>query len=261
MKLKNRRILITGGGSGVGLALARQLADANDVVIAGRTTTKLDTARAANRTLRSAQLDVTSEDSACRAIEWVESNLGGLDVLVNNAGVMRGGPLSAPDAAGTSVEEMEINLGGTIRMTRLALPLLSTAPEAGIVFISSAVALAAVPDLAVYAATKAGMHSFARSLRAELAGTPVRVFEALLPVVDTDLARDLDVTKVPASAVAEAIITGVEHGKQQIAIDGVRPLVVIARFAPRIADGIVRRALRPPAKTTVRQSTPDRSPR
>ena len=199
-----------------------------------------------------AQLDVTSEDSARSVIEWAESNLGGLDVLVNNAGVMRGGPLSAPDAATTSVEELEINLGGAIRMTRLALPLLGAAPEAAIVFISSAVALAAVPDLAVYAATKAGMHSLARSLRAELAGTSVRVFEALLPVVDTDLARDLDVAKVPASAVAEAIITGVDRGKQQIAIDRVRPLVVIARFAPHIADGIVQRAVRPPANTTIR---------
>ena len=64
MKLENRRILITGGGSGVGLELARRLADANDVIIAGRTTSKLDAARAANRRLRVAQLDVTSEDSA-----------------------------------------------------------------------------------------------------------------------------------------------------------------------------------------------------
>ena len=245
MKLESRRILITGGGSGVGLELARQLADANDVVIAGRTTTKLDAARADNPTLRVAPLDVTSEDSARSVIEWVE-NLGGLDVLVNNAGVMRGGPVSAPGAATTSVEELAVNLGGAIRMTRLALPLLTAAPEAAIVFVSSAVALTAVPDLAVYAATKAGMHSFARSLRAELAGTSVGVFEALLPVVDTDLARHLDVAKVPASKVAEAIIAGVVRGKQQIAIDRVRPLVVIARVAPGIADGIVQRAVQPP---------------
>ena len=79
----------------------------------------------------------------------------------------------------------------------------------------------------------------------------MRVFEALLPVVDTDLARHLDVAKVPASTVAEAIIAGVDRGKQQIAIDRVRPLVVIARVAPRIADGIVQRAVQPPPQTSV----------
>jgi uncharacterized oxidoreductase len=100
-----------------------------------------------------------------------------------------------------------------------------------------------VPHFAVYAAAKAGLHSFARSIRAELSGTSVRVYEALLPVVDTDLAGYLDVPKVPASTVAEAIVAGVCRGKEQIAIDRVRPLVVIARIAPRLADRIVQRAL------------------
>jgi uncharacterized oxidoreductase len=250
MKLETRRILITGGGSGVGLELARRLADANEVVIAGRTTTKLEAAREQCPRLRVAELDVTSEDSACRVIELVESTLGGLDVLVNNAGVMRGGPLSDPDAGSVAVEELEVNLGGAIRMTRLALSLLTAAPEAAIVYVSSAVALTAVPHFAVYAAAKAGMHSFARSMRAELGDTSVRVFEALLPVVDTDLARHLDVAKVPASTVADAIIAGIQRDSEQIAIDRVRPLVVIARFAPRLADRIVQRALQPRSPTT-----------
>ena len=121
---------------------------------------------------------------------------------------MRGGPFSAPGAAKHQRRGVGGALGGAIRITRLALPLLTVAPESAVVFVSSAVALAAVPQLAVYAATKAGVHSLARSLRAELSGTSVGVFEALLPVVDTELARHLDVAKVPASTVAEAIIAG-----------------------------------------------------
>ena len=245
MKLENKRILITGGGSGIGLELARRLGEANDVVIAGRTTSKLHAARAGNPRLRPVQLDVTSEDSARELIESIESDLGGLDLLVNNAGVMRGGELTAADTATTTTEELEVNLGGAIRMTRLALPLLKAAPQAGIVFISSAVAVTAVPHLSVYAATKAGVHSFARSLRAELADTSIRVFEALPPVVDTEMTRDLDVGKVPPSAVAKAVIAGITRGKEQIPIARVRLLVVMARIAPGIADGIVQRALRP----------------
>ena len=117
-------------------------------------------------------------------------------------------------------------------MTRLALPLLEAAPQAAVVFISSAVALAAVPHLSVYAATKAGVHSFARSLRTELADTHVSVFEALPPVVDTDLTRDLDVAKIAPSAVADAIVAGITTGKEQINIGQVRPLVVMAHVAP-----------------------------
>jgi uncharacterized oxidoreductase len=245
MRLENRRILITGGGSGIGLELARRLADTNDVVVAGRTTSKLQAARADNPRLRVAQLDVVSEDSAARVIEWLESDLGGLDVLVNNAGVFRGGPVGGSDAATSAADELAINLGGAIRMTRLALPLLHAAPQAGIVFVSSAVALAAMPGLSVYAATKAGLHSFARSLRAELDGAAVRVFEALPPVVDTEMTQGLDVAKVSASKVAKAIVAGIERDKEQIPIAQVRPLIMMARLSPRVADGIVQRALRP----------------
>ena len=243
MELVDKKILITGGGSGIGLELARRLVDANDVVIAGRTISKLEMARAANPKLRPLQLDVTSEESATSLIDWLESDLGGLDVLVNNAGVMKGDDLRARGAATGTTEELEVNLGGAIRMTRLALPLLEAAPQAAVVFISSAVALTAAPHLSVYAATKAGVHSFARSLRTELADTHVSVFEALPPVVDTDLTRDLDVAKIPPSAVADAIVAGITRGKEQINIGQVRPLVVMARVAPRIADGIVQRAL------------------
>ena len=254
MRLEKKRILITGGGSGIGLELARQLADASDVVIAGRTTSKLKAARADNPRLRVAQLDVTSEESAAYVIEWLASDLGGLDVLVNNAGVFRGGAVADAGAATSVTEELETNLGGAVRMTRLALPLLRRAPEAGIVFVSSAVALTAMPGLSVYAATKAGLHSFARSLRAELDGTSVRVFEALPPVVDTEMTRGLDVAKLSASKAAEAIIAGIRRGKDQIPIAQVRPLLIMARLSPRAADGIVQRALRP-RRATSRQAS------
>src|SRR6266567_1890603 len=112
MRLENKKILITGGGSGIGLELARGLAEANDVVIAGRSTNKLQAARNANSRLRPVQLDVTSEDSAATVIDWLRSDIGGLDLLVNSAGVMNGGDLTAPDAGTTSADELAVNLEG-----------------------------------------------------------------------------------------------------------------------------------------------------
>jgi uncharacterized oxidoreductase len=245
MKLENKRILITGGGSGIGLELAHQLADTNHVVIAGRTESKLHAARTSDPRLRIASLDVTSEDSAASVIEWLVADLGGVDILVNSAGILFGGPVTGPDAVTTAAEELETNLGGAIRMTRLALPLLQAQADAAVVFISSAVAVAAVPGLSVYAASKAGVHSFARSLRLELKGTAVRVFEVLPPVVDTDMTETLDVTKVSASRVADAIVSGITRGTEQIPVANVGPLMTMARLSPRLADIIVQRAFRP----------------
>ena len=232
MELEAKKILISGGGSGIGLELAARLAEANDVVIAGRDEAKLEQARSGAPALRTLRLDVTSEESARRALASVSAELGGLDLLVNNAGVMRGDVLSARGAATSSVEEIEVNLGGAVRMTRLALPLLEAAPQAGVLFMSSAVALGAVPGLAVYAATKAGVHSLARSLRVELRDSEIRVFEVLPSVVDTELARDLDVAKISPSVVVDAILAGVARDREEIRVARVKQLALVARVAP-----------------------------
>jgi uncharacterized oxidoreductase len=250
MRLEGKKILITGGGSGIGLELARRLAQTNTVVIAGRDECKLERARAEMPALRTLRLDVTSEEEAQRAIEWISSELGGLDLLVNSAGIIGGNTLFAPGAADTSVAEVETNLIGPIRLTRLALPLLETASKGGVMFMSSAVALTAVPGLAVYAATKAALHSLARSLRAELADKQIRVFEVLPPVVDTEFVRDLEVPKIPAAVVVDAIVAGLERDREEIRIARVKQLALLARVSPRLADRIVLRALRPSASAS-----------
>jgi uncharacterized oxidoreductase len=245
MTLERKRILITGGGSGIGLELARRLADANQVVIAGRDEATLERARAETPALRTLRLDVTSEEDGHRAIAWLSSELGGLDLLVNNAGLLRGYPLSAPAAEANSVEDVDVNVGGSIRMTRLALPLLEASEQGAVLFVSSAVALAAVPGFAVYAATKAALHSLARSLRAELKGRGIRVFEVLPPVVDTGPVVGLDVPKLAPAVVVDAILAGIARERQEIRVGRVKQLALLARLAPRLADRIVVRALRP----------------
>jgi uncharacterized oxidoreductase len=247
MRLEGKKILVTGGGSGIGLELARRLAVANEVVIAGRDDAKLEAARAETPALRTRRLDVTSEEEGQRAAAWLSSELGGLDLLVNNAGLLRGYPLSSPAAAIQSVEDVEVNLGGSIRMTRLALPLLEASRDGAVLFMSSAVALAAVPGFAVYAATKAALHSLARSLRAELKASGIRVFEVLPPVVDTGPVHGLDVPKLAPSLVADAIMAGIAHDREEIRVGPVRQLALLARLAPGLADRIVVRALRPSA--------------
>src|SRR5262245_27101536 len=245
MKLSGKRIFITGGGSGIGLALARRLASDNEVVVSGRDQERLERARADTPALAVRKLDVCSEDEAGAALTWIERELGGLDVLVNNAGLLRAYALTDSDAAAQAREDVDVNLLGALRMTRLALPLLRASGAGAIVYISSAVALAAVPGFSVYAATKAAVHSLARSLRLELAPTGIRVFEVLPPVVDTGPVNDLDVPKVSPEAVAAAILAGIERDREEIRVGQVRALAVVARIRPSLADRLLTRAFTP----------------
>jgi uncharacterized oxidoreductase len=245
VELSGQRILITGGGSGIGLELARRLASDNLVVISGRNEERLARVQAEIPTLLARRLDVTSEDEARKGIAWLEQELGGLDVLVNNAGLLRGYALTDADASAKSNKDVEVNLLGTLRMTRLALPLLRASGAGAVVYISSAVALAALPGFSVYTATKAAVHSLARSLRVELKPSGIRVFDVLPPLVDTGPVGSLDVPKLTPEAVAEAIIDGLACDRDEIRIAQVRQLAVIARIAPRLADRLMVRAFTP----------------
>jgi short-subunit dehydrogenase involved in D-alanine esterification of teichoic acids len=241
MRLAERRILVTGGGSGIGLALARALAPENTVVIAGRDERKLEEARASTPRFRTLRLDVTSEEDARRAIGWVDEQLGGLDLLVNSAGVFRSGGFDDPGAEQAAFEEVEINQLGSVRMTRLALPLLRRSDDAGVVLLSSALALVSAPRMAVYAATKAAIHSLARSLRNELDGR-VKVFDVLPPWVESELSRTVKGAKITPDEVAAEILAGLRKDRFEIRVGRIKQLAVIGRISPKLADSIAARA-------------------
>jgi len=241
MQLTGRRILVTGGGSGIGLALARALAPENTAVIAGRDEGKLEEARAGNPRLQILRLDVTSEQDARLAIEWAEEQLGGLDLLINSAGVFRSGAFDEPGAEQAARDDVEINLLGSVRMTRLALPMLRSSDDGAVVLLSSALALVASPRMAVYAATKAATHSLARSLRAELDGE-VKVFDVLPPWVASDLSHNVRGAKVQPERVAEDILAGLRKDRFEIRVGRIKQLALIARISPGLADSIAARA-------------------
>jgi len=249
MDLHDRRILITGGTSGIGLELARLLSKNNHVVVAARGIARHQREVANQSGLHAVMLDVTSEVDARVALAEVIQRLGGLDILVNSAGILRQVARSEVIAAAAVEAEVGVNLLGSMRMTRLALPALERAGDGAVVFLSSALALTAAPGLASYSATKAGIHSFARSLRSELAGQ-VKVFDVLPPFVDTALAAAFTGPKLSPGAVAAAIVDGLRRDRSEIRIGRANALAWMARLWPAAADRIIARELSIPTGTT-----------
>ena len=188
MRTSNNTVLITGGGSGIGLALARRFLNAGSrVVICGRREAKLREARQIDNRLDTLVADVSTSAGRVALVESILRDFPALNVLVNNAGIQRRIRLEDQEPWETAREELAINLDAPIHLTRLLLPHLLSKPDAAIINITSGLAFAPLARTPLYSATKAALHSFTLSLRHQVKDTPVSVIEIAPPAVDTDL--------------------------------------------------------------------------
>ncbi|MGW0420561.1 SDR family oxidoreductase [Streptomyces sp. NPDC003015] len=195
MKITGNTILITGGTSGIGLGLALRLHEAgNKVIVAGRRKELLDEITTEHPGIDVLVLDVADPDSIARARETVAASHPGLNVLVNNAGIMLRENVLDPAGLQVAEDHVTINLLGTIRMTYAFLPLLVGKDDAVVMNVSSALAFVPYPITPTYSATKAALHSFSESLRIQLAGADagVQVIEVVPPGVRTTLLGQQD---------------------------------------------------------------------
>ena len=188
MKLSGNTILITGGASGIGFALARQLLDCgNRVIICGRDEGSLAKAQARAPALITRVCDVADGESRQAMIKWLKSDHSDLNIVINNAGVQYRRNFNEDGAFEKIDQEIAVNFTAPIRLIAEILPSLKQKPEAVIVNVSSGLAFAPMADVPVYCATKAGIHSFTLSLRYQLKTTGIRVVEMVSPIVDTGL--------------------------------------------------------------------------
>jgi short-subunit dehydrogenase len=220
VKITDRKVLITGAGTGIGHELAVRFGSAGGkVALVGRRAEALqDTARqvrASGGTAHVLSADLADRTTIEATVTAAVQHLGGLDVLVNNAGNVRAGELESLSQA--DIEAMiNVDLLAPILLTRAALPHLRAAPEGLVLGIASGIALVALPYYTVYAAVKAGLAHFDEALRRELLDTRVRVTTAFpgataTPMMDTSNAgEDLGFGRRPVAEVTAEIITGVE---------------------------------------------------
>jgi uncharacterized oxidoreductase len=187
MQTSDNTILITGGGSGIGRALAHRFHDlGNTVIISGRRREALEEAAAGRRGIHALELDIEDPIAIERFARQVVAQHPGLNVLINNAGVMRTESLSGRRDLADAEATVITNLLGPIRLTNALVDHLSRQAHATLVNVSSGLAFVPLVAAPTYSATKAAVHSYTVSLREQLKGK-VEVIELIPPGVQTDL--------------------------------------------------------------------------
>ncbi|WP_442680332.1 SDR family oxidoreductase [Sphingomonas sp. ASY06-1R] len=187
MKTQGNTILITGGGSGIGEALAQRFHDAgNTVIVAGRRRAALERAIAGRANMHAIELDVESADGVADFARRLLAEYPAVNVLINNAGIMRFEALDQARDLSDAEATIATNLLGPIRLIDALIDHLVAQPDAAIVNLTSGLAFVPLVTTPTYNATKAAIHSYTISLRKVLQGR-VEVIELTPPAVQTGL--------------------------------------------------------------------------
>jgi uncharacterized oxidoreductase len=241
MKLSGNTVLITGGGTGIGLALAGALSECgNEVVICGRRQEKLDEARRLYPRLRGHRCDVSDAEDRQRLFDAITGDGLAINVLVNNAACMRPYDFSNPDALDVEGMHRDIaaNYAAPVEMIRLFLPMLREREHPTIINVSSPGGVVPVSRFPIYCASKAAMIAFTRSLRHQLAGS-VKVITLYPPSVDTAMMAGVGLPAISTEACNREMMRRLAD---EIWIGEARYIPILSRLIPKRIFQIVNRA-------------------
>jgi len=214
MVFKANTVLVTGGGSGIGFALAERFVQAgSDVIICGRREDKLKEAQSKYPQMHIRVCDVANPTERRALFTWVSESFPGLNILVNNAGIQQRIQLKEKPAWETLGQELAINLEAPIHLSTLFIPHLLQQKWSAIINVTSGLAFVPLAHVPVYCATKAALHSFTLSMRHQLTGTPISVIEIIPPAVDTDLGgKGLHTFGAPVDEFTDAVVEQLKKG-------------------------------------------------
>jgi uncharacterized oxidoreductase len=212
MKLSNNKILITGGASGIGFAMAeRFVKENNTVIICGRRADALKKAKDTLPSIVTRQCDLTMGTEREELYLWIEEEHPDLNVLVNNAGIQQWMALSDADFYQRAKDEIAINIEAPVHLTSLFLNLKSLST---IMNVTSGLSFVPLIKTPVYSATKAFFHSFTLSLRALVKSKGIEVIEVIPPALNTDLGgKGIHDFAPPVSGFIESIFAQLKEGK------------------------------------------------
>jgi len=188
MELKGNTILITGGSSGIGMALAARFVElGNEVIVTGRREAALQAFKDQYPSAHTRVNDAGNPLERVALANWATREYPSLNVLINNAGIQRKVSLQEAEPWADTAQELDINLAAPIHLSALFAPHLRNQPRAQIINVSSGLAFVPLAHMPVYCATKAALHSFTLSLREQLRETSISVLELIPPAVKTNL--------------------------------------------------------------------------
>jgi uncharacterized oxidoreductase len=247
MDVAGRKILITGGARGIGGRLAVKLAARNArLVLVGRDGDRLRCLQAElGEGTDIIVCDLSRHEATDRLAERVIADHPDLSVLVNNAAAQA----EMDFVEGNSLEiiaqaraELALNLTAPIALTAALMPVMKRQPDAAIVNVTTALALAPKKAAPVYCASKAGLRSFTRALRYQCCddAAHVRVREVIMSLVDTDMTRGRGRGKISADAAADAIVTAIEGDRDEVWVGKTRLLPLLVRLSPKTVQRMLR---------------------
>ena len=242
MLLSNNTVLITGGASGIGLALAKALhAQGNTVIVCGRRKARLAELKHRLPNAVTYQCDLTDDASLDRFACTIMENHPGLNMLINNAGVQYNYSFAEESRHASVIkEEVSINFMAPMLLTDRLLPLLLQQTKAAIVNVTSALALAPKKSAPVYCATKSALHSFTQALRYQLDGTSVAVFELVPSLVDTDMTKGRGIGKISPQSLANDALKAIATDKHDILIEKTKILYLLYWVFPSFARRLLK---------------------
>ncbi len=246
MELKGKTILITGGGSGIGLEAVKQfLENGCKVIITGRSQEKLDAAKKLYPSIITFNSDVANAEAGASLLKQIEK-LGGIDILYNNAGV-----ISKPKNLGIANEghfktaeyEININYLGVIRMNNLFMEMLKSKKESAIINTASILSYVPLNLTPTYSASKAAVRFYTDMLRSHLQilKSTVKVFELSPPVVATAMADGINSKSITPEKLVNGLIKGLKNNTYKIRIGDSKLVYLMSRFFPKIVWGIMNK--------------------
>jgi short-subunit dehydrogenase len=255
--VSSRIVLITGASAGIGAATACELARAGcRLALAARRREKLEELARELKTRHNSEVFVHTVDMRDAAqvrgmVETVAGHFGRLDVLINNAGVLRMAPLLTMPLEEME-EQMETNFWAVVHAVRAATPLMARQGGGQIINVASGASRRGLPFMAVYAATKWALAGLTEGLRPELAAENIRFTTVYPGVIDTDMPRDVDRSRLPANypnhsrsrlpveRVAKAILRAVREKPVEVYVPW---WLRCASWACAVCPGVVDRAI------------------